>query len=218
MRTASSATSPLTTPLTFEPEAHIHRWRGAIVPGATQVLEDLQLSPRYPPDRGQMDFGKKVHHCCELFLRNRLESCGQLLLPYVTALEGVVRDYQIEPINTEMQVYHDRLGYAGILDLHCRIFGKDEAIIDYKTGVPPECVGLQTAAYDMALSRMLRVTDDPGKRRRRFALRLLTDETKTTGKAKLIEYTDAFDYQAFEGAVNVWKWKFGKNGNGRGKP
>lgn len=201
------------SPLTFEPETHTYQWRGAVVPSVTQILKDLGLSPNYPPDRGWLEFGRQVHRCCDLVLRNRLESCGPLLEPYVEAFRDVVRTYQIEPINTEMQVYHFMLGYAGTLDLHCKIFGKDEAIIDYKTGIPPECVGLQTAGYDMALASALGQKYGIG-RRRRFALRLLTDETKTTGKAKLVEYTDSFDYAAFEGAVNVWKWKYGRGRNG----
>ncbi len=202
----------MTTPLTFEPEAHVYRWRGAVVPSVTQILKDLGLSPNYPEDRGWLQFGRDIHRCCDLVLRDRLESCGAVYAPYVEAFRDVVKTYQIEPINTEMQVYHDSLGFAGTLDLHCRIFGTP-AIVDYKTGVPPECVGLQTSGYDLALSRMLQVP--PTLKRRRFALRLLTDETKTTGKAKLVEYTDPFDYEAFAGAVAVWKWRFGRNRGGQ---
>ncbi len=203
---------PPISPLTFEADTHTYRWRGDVVPGVTQVLKDLGLSPNYPPDRGWLEFGKQVHRCCDLVLRDRLDSCGDLLLPYVEAFRSVVQTYKIKPLNTEMPVYHDLLGYAGTLDLHCKLFGIYEAIIDYKTGVPPECVGLQTAAYDQSLSRMLKT---PAVKRRRYALRLLTDETKTTGKAKLVEYTDPFDYEVFSGAVAVWKWKFGKNGVGK---
>ncbi len=203
----------MTTPLTFEPEAHVYRWRGAVVPSVTQILKDLGLSPNYPEDRGWLQFGRDIHRCCDLVLRDRLESCGPVYLPYVEAFRDVVKTYQIEPINTEMQVYHPSLGYAGTLDLHCRIFGRDEALLDYKTGIPPECVGLQTSGYDLALASMLGQKYGIG-RRRRFALRLLTDETKTTGKAKLVEYTDPFDYEAFAGAVAVWKWRFRRNGNG----
>ncbi len=204
---------PLPSPLTFEADTHTYRWRGDVVPSVTQILRDLQLSPQYPEDRGWLEFGRAVHKCCDLVLQDRLDSCGDLLLPYVNAFRDVVALYKIKPLNTELEVYHDTLGFAGRLDIHCRIFGIYEAIIDYKTGLPPSCTGLQTAGYDLALSRMLKT---PTIKRRRYALRLLTDETKTTGKAKLVEYTDPFNYEVFSGAVAVWKWKFGKNGNGKG--
>ncbi len=204
----------MTTPLTFEPEAHVYRWRGAVVPSVTQILKDLGLSPNYPEDRGWLQFGRDIHRCCELVLRDRLESCGAVYLPYVEAFRDFVKTYRVEPINTEMQVYHSTLGYAGTLDLNCRLFGKDEATVDYKTGVPPECVGLQLAGYEMALASATGRKFGLGQRRR-FSLRLLTDETKQMGKAKLVEYTDPFDYQAFEGAVNVWKWRFGRNRGGQ---
>jgi len=202
----------MTSPLTLEAETHTYHWRGNAVPGVTQILKDLGLSPNYPEDRGWLQFGRDVHRCCDLVLRDRLESCGPVYQPYVDAFKAAVATYQIEMLGTEMRVYHDRLGYAGTLDLLCRVFGKDEAIIDYKTGVPPECVGLQTAGYNLALSSQLGQRFGVGLNRRRFSLRLLTDEAKTTGKAKLVEYTDPFDYTAFEAAAQLWKWKFARNG------
>ncbi len=194
-------------PLTFEPDAHIYRWRGEVRPSVTQVLKDMKISPSYPPDRGWLEFGTAVHRCCQLVLLDRLDldETSPVLHPYVDAFRRVRDDYRLEPIATELAVYHEDLGYAGTLDLHCRVFGKDHAIIDYKTGAPPESTALQTAAYDLALSRMQGFPSRSG--RRRFAMRLLTDETKTTGKTKLTEFTDPMDAEYFKGILLHWKYQ-----------
>ncbi len=222
----------LSSSLTFDPIAHAYYKRGARVPNVTGILKDLSLSPPYPPDKGQMDFGQTIHKCCLLLLHDRLEiepdnarpgrhrypgvalkdgSPGELLWPYLDAFRQKVQEYKIIPIHTEFLVYHDLLGYAGTLDVHCTIFGGEEAIIDYKTGNPPEATALQLAAYDMALSRTLGLGGDR-KRRRRFAMHLFNDEVKQTGKARMIEFVDPSAYATFEGACSIWKWK-NRNGS-----
>lgn len=210
--------------LTFEPTAHRYEYRGRHVPNVTGILTDLKVSPPYPADRGWLEFGKAVHKCCELAMQDKLvveqwhdgsftyPGTSEVLWPYITAFRQKVAEYKIIPKETELLVYNDMQGYAGMLDLFCTIFDGDEAIIDFKTGRPPECVRLQTAAYDMALNRTLGLPERK-KMRRRFAMYLFEDEVKQTGNARMIEFTDPFDYEAFSGMVAHWKWKNKKGWN-----
>ncbi len=198
----------MTPPITFDPVEHAYYKHGSRVPGATQVLKDLRISPPYPADRGQLEFGKAMHKACELSVHDRLdrEQTDSVLWPYLDAFEQKRREYKIKPLHTEKLVYNDLHGYAGTLDLACMIFERDEALIDYKSGMPPECVSLQLAAYDMALNRTLGLPERH-RPRRRFAMYLFEDEVKQTGRARMIEFTDPFDYEVFLGMVAVWKWK-----------
>ncbi len=201
--------------LTFDPVEHRYAYRGEEKPSVTRVLKDMRVAPPYPPDKGKMELGRAVHRCCELIIRDRLvmlpgeeryPGTAPILWPYLDAFRQKVDEYQIEPIDAELAVYNDEEGYAGTLDLVCYIFGrKDIAIFDYKSGVPPACTALQTAAYDMALNRIMGL---PARHRprRRFALHLFTDEVEQTGRAKVTEYKDKFDYDAFLGIMAHWKW------------
>ncbi len=202
--------------LTFDPVEHAYHFRGSRVPSVTQVLKDLRVSPPYPADRGQLEFGRAMHKACELRLLDRLAlgACDEdkypgtdlVLWPYLDAFGQKVYEYKIKPKNVELIVYNDLRGYAGQLDVHCAILENQEALIDYKSGMPPECTGLQLAAYDMALNRILGLPERH-RPRRRFALYLFEDEVKQTGRARMIEFTDPFDYEAFLGMVAHWKWK-----------
>lgn len=207
----------MTPALTFDPIEHAYYHRGARVPGVTQILKDLRVSPPYPVDRGQLEFGTAMHRVCQLRLQDQLHvgnvndedrypGTDQILWPYLDAFWTKVTEYKIRALHVEKVVYNDIRGYAGQLDLACMILGRDEAIIDYKSGQPPECVALQLAAYDMALNRTLGLPERH-RPRRRFAMYLFEDAVKQTGKARMIEFTDPFDYEAFIGMTAHWKWK-----------
>ncbi len=201
--------------LTFDPAEHRYAYRGADVPHVTGILKDMRIAPPYPPDTGKMALGTAVHKCCWLILNNRLEiadgkedrypGTARALWPRLDAFRQKVDEYQMKPIAAEHLVYHDQEGYAGTLDLHCTIFGRDEAVWDYKTGRPPECTALQLAAYDMARNRDLGLPSRH-RPRRRFALHLFDDDLLETGRARVTEFRDPFDYDAFLGILTHWKY------------
>lgn len=202
--------------LTFDSLGHSYSYRGSPVPHVTAILRDMRVTPPYPPDCGWLAFGQAVHLACERFLRGTLPfdprykpgdlrrwpDTSEALHSRLEAFAQKVSEYQIEPISTEIRLYHPSLGYAGTADLWCRVLGH-ESIIDYKTGSTPESAALQTAAYDLALASQLR---EPRPLRRRFALELFADEVKQTGKARMREFTDRLDYQYWEGIL--WAWKY----------
>lgn len=190
-----------------------HRyWRnGNEVPGVTRILGDLGLTPPYPEDRGWLEFGRAVHKCTELFLYDRLDlaTTSPVLVPYVNGFAEKAQEMRIRPIRLEHRVYHDTEGYAGTLDIVCSVFDAEEAIIDCKTGAPPECTALQLALYDLAEQRQSKPLGVPLPRKR-YAFYLQPD------RCIVKPYTDPFDYTAAIAAVRLWKWKYGRAGNGNG--
>jgi hypothetical protein len=66
--------------------------------------------------------------------------------PYITWFRANVE----EVLNSEFVVVHDKLGYAGRVDLHCVMRDGSQAIIDLKNRKKPACYdndGMQLAAY-----------------------------------------------------------------------
>lgn len=194
----------------FDPATHTYTRRGAELPGVTRILKDAGLTPPYPEDRGWLEFGHAVHKCCELFVQDRLivgedgrsypgtlYQGSTVLWPYINGFAEKVREMRIKPILVEHRVYHDVEGYAGTLDLCCTVFDEYEAIVDLKTGAPPESTALQTALYDLALSR----ERSHKGHRKRFSFYLMPD------RCVVKQYQDDFDYAAALGAVALWKWK-----------
>ena len=195
-----------------------HRyWRnGNEVPGVTRMLGDLGLTPPYPEDRGWLEFGRAVHKCTELFLYDRLDvtTTSSVLVPYVNGFAEKVQEMRIKPIKMEHRVYHDTEGYAGTLDILCTVFDAEEAIIDCKTGAPPECTALQLALYDLAdgssKGPFMVAGSTPWGCRKRYAFYLQPD------RCIVKEYRDPYDYTAAIAAVRLWKWKYG-NGRSRSR-
>lgn len=153
--------------LTFDPEAHVYRWKDRIVPSVTQVLGEWQTINVYGKEyycnvytgevvdvevfRQAAFFGKEVHAGAKLILENNLDWNG--LDP---ALERVLRqfekwviDYDVEPRHVEVPIYSDKLDVAGTPDFigYIRRINKRRlAIVDWKTG-EYAMVGPQTAGY-----------------------------------------------------------------------
>ena len=57
------------------------------------------------------------------------------------------KDFQVEFIESELVLYSPEFGFAGTVDILCRILGKQLYVVDIKTGQPSFTVGPQTAAY-----------------------------------------------------------------------
>ncbi len=191
----------------FAEDTHVYTFNGQRYPSVTQILGGLGLTPRYPEDRGQREFGKAAHRAVESAAWGRLDRAGtsKVLLPYVDGFCEKADEYKIVPIYTEVRGVHLAEGFAGMVDLFCTIFGGEPAIFDYKTGGVPRAVELQTAGYGELMFAIDRCQPDPLLARkympRRFSMQLLP------GRAIVKEYRDPYDYVAFIGAVRLFKWQ-----------
>lgn len=185
--------------LTFDPEEHIYRFRDRIVPSVTTVLDMVLGRDRFrsPAMEAGMRRGRAVHLATQYYDEGRLnqKTLHFAILPFFQAYKDFLRDVSPEIICVEQQVYHEAFEYAGTLDRVVTINGV-MGILDIKTGgSAPLHAGPQLAAYAQAVlmgSRMLK----------RWALVLSGD-----GKYKLKQYDDDSDWDVFQAALSIFRWK-----------
>jgi len=194
----------------FNPGTHEYTVSGKVKRSTTQIITDLGLAPPYADNQQAKEFGTWVHKACEFAAWDKLDDAATspvTMLPYINGFREKAAELKIRPIATELLVYHGLLDYCGTLDLLCWINADELAIVDFKCGQPPPCVELQTAGYVVALKWMSQKAQIAGLSARklnairRFSMQLLPD------RAILRECPDPFDLTAWEGAVNLWKWK-----------
>ena len=206
--------------LTFEPEGHVYRFKGRVVPSVTQVLEQLEVGSFVAAikeamrgqtyaaqssaiadaiDRWQAaaEFGTHVHQACHLLNQNDLdeEALDPALIPYVNSYRLFLAETGFVVTGSEILLYHALMGYAGAAD----IFGdwmRADWVVDIKSGIVPKTVGAQTAAYQNAA---------PKKPRRRLCLRLCPAEDGRP-KYELLEQKEASDFSLFTSALNVYRF------------
>ena len=196
--------------LQFDTAAHRYTLDGAVVPSVTKILEGMALAPPYKDNKDSLTFGTAVHKACELHATGRLDADGThpKVMEYVAGFAEKCAEMNIVPIKTELRVFHGHEHYAGTVDLWCKIYDGQHAIIDFKSGTSvPRCVELQTAGYAEALKWMFQfgfVEECPitvgGGMPRRFSMQL------TPNRAIVRECKDEYDFPAFIGACRLFKW------------
>lgn len=204
--------------LTFDEAAHEYRWQGKPVPHVTGILEAAGLTDysRIPAEAlaKARDEGIAVHRMVEYHFKGVL---NEATLPawmrgHFAALLRFIDETGFECWQSERQVYHHKLGYAGTLDLAGLLpklrTSKHPAIVDVKRSFyAGPAIGLQTAAYAEAWN-------DAGRRERRplvrerYALRL-----DAGGTYRLEPYRDPMDRIAFIAVLQQLRWKELKYGN-----
>lgn len=181
--------------LTFDPGTHVYRFGGHVVPSVTQVLGILNDFSDVDPEKlaRSAEFGKNVHAAVDLDNREALdeEALDGEILPYLNQWRLFVRETGITVIASEERVYHETLGYAGMVDVVGLV--RDEFwVIDVKTGGIPRTVGAQLEAYRAALGM---------KRGRRMCVQLSAENYR------LQECKSASDFSLFQSCLNVWRFK-----------
>jgi hypothetical protein len=152
--------------LTFNTALHEYKKLGKTVPSVTQVINEwLKVAiggekwhvnrftgvaiPSRKMDEGAAK-GADLHKGCNLILQGGIDwdSLAEEYVPPLRQFEQWLKDFDIQPLYSELMVYNSRMGYAGTIDLVVPI-DKALAFIDIKTG---ECgtVGPQLAAYEKA--------------------------------------------------------------------
>lgn len=188
--------------LEFEPEAHVYRLNGRRVPSVTDVVSVLEDFSRIPPAALETArvFGGHVHDAIAFDIRGALDwkRLAKPLVPYVEAWRRFCKDSGLVISASELRVAHEKLGFAGRLDVK-GLLNKASCIIDVKSGALPRSVGPQTAGYEAALAAAF-----GAKVRRRYALQL--DPSFSCGY-KLHPLVDPSDWTHFLSALNVWNFR-----------
>lgn len=154
--------------LTFDPEAHVYRFNGEVVPSVTQILASTGISVDFE-SLGSMsgevrqaielkrEIGTALHADAHAFDDNDLdvESVDPRVRPYLDAWIEFRVNKGLLPSVRERRVFHPTMRYAGTLDGIFTTPSGARVLVDIKTG-DPESSGcqFQTAAYDMAYEVM----------------------------------------------------------------
>ncbi len=107
--------------LEFEPEAHVYKYDGRVIPSVTQILSALGAIPDYSTSsEWRRDAGTAVHMACAL-LPDRLDwsSVDWRIMPYVMSYNRWLDT--VEVVEQEKRGYNKQMRYAGTLDV--RVWG-----------------------------------------------------------------------------------------------
>lgn len=179
--------------LQFEAASHTYRYHDRIIPGVTSVLEPLQYLEGVPWAvlEAARQFGTHVHLACHLWNQNLLnmEALDPELQPYLDDWVTFLGESGFKVTASEERVYSKVWGYAGTADAFGTWRGTTW-VLDIKSGVVPDTVGPQLAAYQQAA---------PDRPRRRLCVQL-------TGHGyKLHEQKDLSDFALFTSALNIYR-------------
>lgn len=192
--------------LTFQPEGHVYRIDGEVVPSVTQILAPLYDFSAIPPDvlERKSAIGVAVHAATELIDLDDLDesTVDPAIEGYLDAYRQFLEDEKPEWIYSEQPFGHRVWRFAGTLDRHGRM--RDGlTTIDLKSVAElSPAVGPQTAAYEVLRQHH----DEDETPAARYALQL-----KPSGKYVLKQYRDADDARVFASLLSVHHWR-GKHG------
>ena len=134
----------------FDPESHIYKINGNIIPSVTQILRDL--IPSYQATPWHMQRGRAAHACYALIAQGKEFEFDPRLAGYVAGCRKFFADLKPDVGHIEQQVYSETYQYAGTYDLSCKIDGR-YMLIDYKSTLT-DAVPYQLAAYMTAMLKM----------------------------------------------------------------
>lgn len=187
--------------LSFDPDLHIYRTGGVVLPSVTQVLAEMYDFKFVKPEvlKAAGEFGTAVHLVCELFDKNDLEysSLDTALLPYLTAWKRFLSETSASVLEIERRYHHKAMGFAGTIDRLLEIDGK-KVLVDIKTvsSLSP-VVGIQLGAYERLI---LDNTEYTGLSR--AAVQLCAN-----GTYKYRMYADPMDWAAFASLICLKNWR-----------
>lgn len=191
--------------LTFDAATHTYRLDGKVIPGVTTILKPLNDLSHIPPEvlARKAALGTAVHTACEQVNHGTLDYDGldDEARPYVDQYLLFLEQSGFDVVLTERRVLSRKYRFAGTLDLWGYLNGRT-TLADIKTTADVYPVmGLQTAAYDLALEEQDGLkTDD------RVILRLGTDQYRFE------PMTARDDRSVFLAALTCHHWRL-RNGN-----
>lgn len=142
--------------LTFDPERHLYRLDGAVLPSVTQLMKPLSAAKYDGIDESIMDKAAKrgtaVHEAIEFY-----NACGVMEIApefsgYTDAYLQWFDRFKPNIFGSEIMTYHKILHYAGTVDVLAEFCGKTW-LIDLKTTavINDMLTSVQLEAYAQAL-------------------------------------------------------------------
>lgn len=187
--------------LEFEPDTHVYKVDGRVLPSVTGIISTLYDFRYVDPAvlQAAADFGTAVHRMCELYDQDNLDldSLSPALLPYLKAWQRFLSETRATVLEVEKQYHHKTLGYAGTLDRLLRIDRK-KVLTDIKTvsRLSP-AVGIQLAGYEGLLIHNCGREDVV-----RAAVQLRGD-----GTYRFQVYADPMEWPVFVSLITLQTWR-----------
>jgi len=182
--------------LDFDKELHLYSREGIPVPSVSAILGFMGLVPnkRFFKKSDALR-GTYVHSITEIMDSGELDwdDLDPLLRPYAEAYKSFQETESFFWTLTEKILFNEILWYGGTVD-RTGVLNNADITLDIKTGkgsLTP-AMGIQTAAYDMALH---------DEKTERWILYL-----RPTGKYKLYQCEDPEDYAAFSHGAWLYNW------------
>lgn len=189
----------------FDEAEHRYVVDGEDYPSVTTVLaERFGAGLRFvPPDRLEAArvLGTHVHTAVSLFCQDELDvtALDAALVPYVEAWRQFMWRTAAVVVSSEVRVASKRYRYAGTFDVMAILRNRGAYLIDIKSGVVPDSVGPQAAAYLNAYSEQAEQPVVPGPLRR-ACLQLRDD-----GQFRFKELDDPADWPTFQMCLKSWR-------------
>jgi len=185
--------------LEFDPDAHLYRWQGSILPSVTQVIQAAGLvDTRFFTDEGR-DRGSEVHRITQLYDEHDLGDFDQDLVGYLEAWISARDTMKMHPIHVELPVVSRKYKVAGTLDrVMLSPLYKRPILADIKTGPLDDTIGLQTAGYGLCYRESFSAASPV----ERASVHLEAD-----GKFRMEFYDDPLDESVFLCALTVTQWR-----------
>lgn len=195
----------------FDEKSHLYRHDGRVLPSVTQVLAATgayDWLDRIPADRREFARvrGDYVHKASVLIDEGRLDwdKLDPELRPYCEAYAEWRENSGFRAAASEKRLVNLRYGYAGTLDRAGSVVAPSPdsalpALVDLKSGIFDESVGLQLAGYSLLFDALTVPFF------LRFGLYL-----KRNGKFEMKEIPArdfASDRAAFLGSLSLYNWK-----------
>lgn len=144
--------------LTFDPEPHVYRFDGEVIPSVTQLLEPLINYAGVPGAILQhaADRGTAVHLATEFFDDDDLDEAtvDPEILPYVEAWRTFREESGFEVVRSEVRVYSARHRYAGTVDTIGLLDGRLAMVEKKTTAILHPATAVQVVAYGKAFNEM----------------------------------------------------------------
>ena len=170
--------------LQFDPKRHIYKLDGKIIPNVTQIINEL-IPIQYKPGDWYLQRGSAVHACAALIAKDVDFEFDQRISGQVGAIRKFFREVQPEVLAIEKMLYSEQYRFAGTLDLFIKIDRK-YCLIDYKSSISIDRLGLQLAGYSLAFNEELL------KAKVTYGIGI---EINETGKYKMTELLDIRKWQ-----------------------
>jgi hypothetical protein len=202
------------TRLDFEPQGHVYRVDGVVVPSVTQLLEDAGLTVDYaaiPQAVLQHARHRGIHvdACCDLLDEDALDwsSVHPEAVPYVEAWARFCAEEGYEPAAGQVPLYHPRYGYAGTADSIGTLNGHWVVVERKATTKMAATYGLQTAGYAQPGLWAAPPGGGPLSPVAWPAPARLGVQLKRDSSYAVVPYEDAEDLAAFLGVVALYRWR-----------